>query len=203
MHKPFSQACENNREPILSILKPVFSGCRRILEIGSGTGQHAVFFAEQLPHLFWHTSDLPENHAGIKAWLADYAGSNLFPPLVLDMGKAHWEKDLSELSPVDGVFSANTSHIMSWPQVEQMLAGVGRLLPAGGIFALYGPFNYDGEYTSDSNAAFDTMLRQRDPASGLRDMDDILDTAEAASLFLIQDNEMPANNRLLVFGKRG
>lgn len=197
MEKPFSQACENNREPILAVLTRVFAGARRVLEIGSGTGQHAVYFAAHLPHLLWQTSDLPPNHAGIRAWLQDYSGFNALPPLALDVTAADWGVQ------ADAVFSANTSHIMSWAQVQQMLAGVGKLLPAGGIFALYGPFNYDGEYTSASNASFDAMLRARDPASGLRDMDDMLDAAEVASLFLIQDNEMPANNRLLVFGKRG
>jgi SAM-dependent methyltransferase len=185
--RPFSEACERNRAPILAVLKRVFADRRRVLEIGSGTGQHAAYFAPELPHLVWLASDVAENLPGIRAW-----GSN---PIELDVGKPWPEVD------ADAVFSANTCHIMSWPQVEGLFAGVGRLLPAGGVFALYGPFNYHGEHTSESNARFDAMLRARDPASGLRDLDDIQRLAQAAGLGLAEDNAMPANNRLLVFQK--
>lgn len=185
--KPYSEASERNRAPILAILKRVFADRKRVLEIGSGTGQHAAYFAPELPHLVWQASDVAENLPGVRAWVSDP------PPIELDVGGV-WPA-----LAIDAVFSANTCHIMSWPQVESLFAGVGRLLPPGGVFALYGPFNYHGEHTSDSNARFDAMLRSRDPASGLRDFDDIAALAKRAGLILLEDNAMPANNRLLVW----
>jgi cyclopropane fatty-acyl-phospholipid synthase-like methyltransferase len=188
--KPFSEASERNRGPILEVLKRIFSNARVVLEIGSGTGQHAAYFAPELPHLVWQASDLAENLAGIREWISTPT------PLELDV-----DQKWPELA-VDAVFSANTCHIMSWPQVERMFAEVGRLLPARGVFALYGPFNYGGRHTSESNARFDAMLRARDPASGLRDVDDLLQLASLNRLRLVEDNAMPANNRLLVFQKQ-
>jgi hypothetical protein len=183
--KPFSEASERNRDPILAILKRVLRDRKRVLEIGSGTGQHAAYFAPELPHLVWQASDVAENLPGIREWVSNPS------PIELDV-----EKDWPKLE-VDAVFSANTCHIMSWPQVERMFMGIGRLAPE--VLALYGPFNYSGRATSESNARFDAILRARDPASGLRDLDDILNLAHAAGLKLEEDNAMPANNRLLVF----
>ena len=185
--KPFSEASERNRAPILAILKRVFADRKHVLEIGSGTGQHAAYFAPELPHLVWQASDVADNLPGIREWVSDPT------PIELDVDKS-WPK-----LDVDAVFSANTCHIMSWPQVKRLIAGVGRLLPPGGVFALYGPFNYHGKHTSDSNARFDAMLRSRDPASGLRDFESITARAEMAGLTLHEDNAMPANNRLLVW----
>jgi cyclopropane fatty-acyl-phospholipid synthase-like methyltransferase len=187
--KPFSEASERNRGPILAILKRVFKDTKRVVEIGSGTGQHAAYFAVELPHLVWQASDVAEHLPGIREWIADP------PPIELDVDKP-WPA-----VEADAVLSANTCHIMSWPQVERMFAGIGRLLPKRGVFALYGPFNYQGKHTSESNARFDAMLRGRDPASGLRNFEDIRALAEAAGLTLREDNAMPANNRLLVFQK--
>jgi SAM-dependent methyltransferase len=188
--KPFSEASERNRGPILEVLKRILSRTRFVLEIGSGTGQHAAYFAAELPHLVWQASDVAENLPGIREWVSEP------PPIEFDVDKEWPQLD------VDAVFSANTCHIMSWPQVERMFAGVGRLLPAYGVFALYGPFNYGGRHTSESNARFDAMLRARDPASGLRDVDDIVRLAALNGLGLEEDNAMPANNRLLVFQKQ-
>jgi SAM-dependent methyltransferase len=185
--KPFSEASERNREPILAILKRVFKDRKRVLEIGSGTGQHAAYFAPELPHLVWQASDVAENLPGIREWVSDPA------PIELNV-----DKEWPALS-ADAVFSANTCHIMSWPQVEKMFLGIGRLLPPGGVFALYGPFNYHGKHTSESNARFDAMLRRNDPASGLRDFEKIRLLAQTAGLSLQEDNAMPANNRLLVW----
>ena len=185
--KPFSGACERNREPILAILKRVFADRTHVLEIGSGTGQHAAYFAAELPHLVWQASDVAENLPGIRQWVSDPA------PIELDV-----DREWPALT-VDAVFSANTCHIMSWPQVERLFSGVGRVLPASGIFALYGPFSYHGNHTSESNARFDAMLRRTDPASGLRDFDDVCALAKRAGLKLAQDNAMPANNRMLVW----
>jgi len=194
MHKPFSQACENNKQPILAVLRRHFGGVHEVLEIGSGTGQHAAFFAEHLPHLVWQTSDLIENHSGINAWIDEAAANNLRRPLALDVTSRPWPHGAT-----DAVFSANTAHIMAWPAVEAMIAGVGTVLAPGGVFCLYGPFNYDGEYTSESNAFFDHSLRQRDPASGIRDFEKVDALARDAGLELIEDQAMPANNRTLVW----
>jgi len=183
--KPFSEACERNRAPILEVLKRAFANSRRVLEIGSGTGQHAAYFAPELPHLIWQASDVAEHLPGIRQWIPDPA------PIELDVDR-EWPR-----IQADAVFSANTCHIMSWPQVERMFAGIGRLRPE--VFALYGPFNYNGRHTSDSNARFDAMLRHRDPASGLRDVEAIIALAERHGMKLAEDNAMPANNRLLVF----
>lgn len=194
--KPTAESCLQNRAPILTVLRAVLAGRRRLLEIGSGTGQHAVYFAPELPHLQWQTSDLEENHAAIHAWLADAGSPNILPPLALDVRTRPWPADA-----VDAVFSANTAHIMGWDAVEAMFAGVGRVLEEGGVFALYGPFNYGGGYTADSNARFDAWLRQRDPASGVRDFEALDALARTAGLRLWQDYAMPADNRTLVWRK--
>jgi SAM-dependent methyltransferase len=192
---PFSQACENNKAPILEVLKNVLSRSSRVLEIGSGTGQHAVYFAPALPHLVWQTSDLPDNHPGIIAWQQAYPADNLLPPIVVDLQEGTWPGGF------DAVFSANTTHIIGWPLVENMLLLAGRHLPEGGVLALYGPFNYKGHYTSESNRAFDEMLKRRDPSSGIRDVERVIATARGHGLESAQDHAMPANNRLLVFRK--
>jgi SAM-dependent methyltransferase len=196
MNKPFSEACERNRAPILEVLRAAFGERRRVLEIGSGTGQHAAYFASALPQLVWQPSDVADNLPGIRAWVKEAAAPNLRPPIALDVDSA-WP-DIA----ADAAFSANTCHIMSWPQVERMLAGVGRLLPAEGVFCLYGPFKYGGRHTAESNARFDAMLRGRDPASGLRDAEAIAAAAEREYLRRTEDISMPANNRLLVFRKQ-
>ncbi|MCW8848004.1 MAG: class I SAM-dependent methyltransferase [Sedimenticola sp.] len=190
--KPYSESCDQNREPILSVIQPLFKESTAVLEIGSGTGQHAVYFSSRMPHLNWYTSDCPEYHEGISLWLEEAALPNLHPPLQLDVSRSVWP----ELA-VDAVFSANTAHIMHWPDVVAMMAGVGRLLPAGGLFALYGPFNYNGKFSSGSNARFDGWLKSRDPAMGVRDFEALDDLAKQAGLQLLNDYEMPVNNRLL------
>ncbi|NNG12351.1 MAG: DUF938 domain-containing protein [Halobacteria archaeon] len=192
--KQFSEACEENKQPILAVLEMQFSGSRTVLEIGSGTGQHAVFFARQLPHVTWQPSDLPASHASIDAWRAEAQLPNLLAPLTLDVRADQWP-----LQNYDAVFSANTTHIMSWPAVQVMFSGIGKLLQTGGVFCLYGPFNYNRCYTSTSNARFDEWLKQRDPASGLRDFEDLYRLAGENGLAPAHDYEMPVNNRLLVW----
>ena len=191
MIKPYSAACDNNRQPILEIIEVLFANCKEILEIGSGTGQHAVYFAEKLSHLIWHSSDMQENHAGIELWLSEAHLPNTPPPLILDVTRAHWP----ELK-VDAVFCANTIHIIGWDSVKAMIAGAGKLLPDNGLLVLYGPFNYNNAYTSESNARFDIWLKQRDPESGIRNFEDVEKLANAA------DYAMPANNRLLCWIKQ-
>ena len=194
--KPFSEACEQNKQPILAVLQQHFADVHRVLEIGSGTGQHAVFFAAQLPHLQWLTSDVSELHAGIDAWLAEARLPNVSHPLELDVNQPDWPVEY-----IDAVFSANTVHIMDWPSVENMFAGIGRVLQSQGVFCLYGPFNYHGSYTSDSNARFDMWLKQRDPRSGIRDFEALNDLAHQHGMRLCTDHAMPANNRTLVWIK--
>lgn len=194
--KPFAESCEQNKLPILDVLREVLAQASAVLEIGSGTGQHAVFFGRELPYLSWYTSDQLPYHAGIRAWLEEAALPNVHGPAVLDVCQADWPT-----VAVDAVFSANTAHIMDWPSVRAMFARVGGLLPDGGIFCLYGPFNYDGSYTSESNERFDAWLRARDPASGVRDFEALDELARAAGMVLQRDYEMPANNRTLVWTK--
>lgn len=191
--KPYSEACERNRAPILAVLKRVFASCAKVLEIGSGTGQHAAYFAPELPHLVWQPSDVAAHLPGIALWV--HGMSNVATPIPLNVDDA-WPS-----LEADAAFSANTCHIMSWPQVERMVEAVARMLPAGGLFALYGPFHYGGQPTSPGNARFDAMLRSQDPASGIRDFEAIVALGERYDLHLEEDNGMPANNRLLVFRK--
>ena len=193
--KPYSESCEQNRAPIQAVLDEVFADRTLVLEIASGTGQHAVYFGQALPHLVWQTSELPENHAGIQAWLDEAQLPNVRPPLEIDVAAPAWP--LSD--QVDAVFNANTVHIVSWPAVEKMFAGIGRVLAPGGVLCMYGPFNYGGQFTSESNARFDVWLKNRDPNSGVRDFEAINRLAEAQGLTLWQDIAMPANNRSLVW----
>ncbi len=192
--KQYSEACEENKLPILAVLRRELAGCRRILEIGSGTGQHAVYFAQQLPNLVWQPSDVAAQHASIDAWRADAQLDNVLPPLALDVTAGQWPQ-----SRYDGLFSANTTHIMSWDAVQAMFEGIGNVLVPGGKFCLYGPFNYNGNYTSASNARFDCYLKDRDPCSGIRDFTDLDTLAVANGLKFRADHEMPVNNRLLVW----
>jgi SAM-dependent methyltransferase len=196
MNKPYSEACDRNRDPILAVIEPLLVECKAVLEIGSGTGQHAVYFAEKMPHLLWHTSDRDEYHQGIGQWLEEARLANLRPPLSLDVTRWPWPA-----LAVDAVFSANTAHIMHWSEVEALFSGVGELLPENGFFLLYGPFNYEGRYTSDSNERFDARLKSRDPLSGIRDFEALVRLASRAGLLLRQDFAMPANNRILFWEK--
>jgi len=195
--KPYSEACERNREPILAVIRPVLATSRAVLEIGSGSGQHAVYFAAALPHLVWYPSDCEGAIPGMRLWIDEAGLTNLRSPQVLDVNEAPWG-----ISAVDAVFSANTAHIMQWREVQALMEGVGALLPPGGVFLLYGPFNYNGRYTSDSNRHFDTWLKARDPGSGIRDFEAVNALAAQAGLDLEQDAAMPANNRILHWRKR-
>ncbi|RMG51112.1 MAG: DUF938 domain-containing protein [Gammaproteobacteria bacterium] len=194
MNKPYAESCDQNREPILEILRLYLPERHTLLEIGSGTGQHAVYFAPEFPHLLWQTSDVTENHAGIRQWIAESCCPNVLDPIALDVNQPDWPEPGYE-----AVFSANTAHIMDWGSVEAMFAGIGRVLNPGGVFLLYGPFNYGGKYTSESNARFDHWLKSRDPASGIRNFDDLDWLAQDHGLELVADHAMPANNRTLVW----
>ena len=196
MDRPFSQACENNRGPILEVLEPLIRDKTCALEIGSGTGQHAVWFAQQLPQLVWQTSDLPQNHAGIRLWLEHQPSPNLRPPIALDMLADSWPD-----ANYDVIYSANTAHIMPWQGVINMFAQVGLHLLPGGLFCLYGPMGYAGVIAPQSNIQFDQHLRQQAAHMGIRDFHDINRLALNAGLVLLDDHPMPANNRLLIWEK--
>jgi SAM-dependent methyltransferase len=195
LEKPFAPACERNREPILAVLRAHFADRRRVLEIGSGTGQHAVHFAAALPHLTWQASDRAANLPGIRTWLDEAALANTPPPIELDVAGA-WPA-----GPFDAIFTANTLHIMGWDEVECLFAALPRVLGGDAAVAIYGPFNYGGRFTSDSNAAFDARLRAEDPRQGIRDFEAVEALARDAGLGLVADHAMPANNRTLVFAK--
>jgi cyclopropane fatty-acyl-phospholipid synthase-like methyltransferase len=195
--KPHSDACERNREPILAVLRQHFADRRRVLEIGSGTGQHAVYFAAALPHLVWQTSELESNLSGIRLWLEESSLPNLPPPIALDVtGTWPGEK-------FDAVFTANTLHIMSWEHVRALFSALPKVVTRDAILAVYGPFNYDGRFTSPSNAAFDEWLRQRSPESGIRDFAAVDELARSIGFSLVEDRAMPANNRTLVWRRSG
>ena len=192
-HKPFSPACERNQDAILAVLRVHFADRARALEIGSGTGQHAVHFARALPQLIWQTSDVPANLPGIRSWLAEARLGNTPAPIEFDINGTAPE------GRYDAVFTANTLHIMNWPQVEAFFAGLPAVAKPGAVLAVYGPFNYGGQYSSPSNASFDEMLRARDPQSGIRDFERVDALARAAGFMLTADHPMPANNRTIVW----
>jgi len=193
MEKPYSAACERNREPILQVLRAHFADRHRVLEIGSGTGQHAVFFAAALPHLSWQASDVAEHLPGIRLWLDEAHLPNTPPPLTFDVSAA------VPPGTYDAVFTANTLHIMGWPEVQRLFAALPQSMSPGALLIVYGPFNYQGRFTSDSNAQFDAQLRQYQPQRGIRDFEAVDALAQAAGLRLIEDRAMPANNRCIVW----
>jgi len=201
LQKNFSQASENNKDPILRVLMEWLADCKALLEIGSGTGQHALFFSEHLPQLRWYCSDLEVNHPSINAWLDEAVHENFVRPIVLDVScPAHWDSARQLCDQGFGaMFSANTAHIMSWGDVCRMFEGVSSLLAPEGVFLLYGPFNRNGEFTSPGNEAFDRQLRVSSPDMGIRDDRDIVGLAKLCGLIFADDIPMPANNRILVF----
>lgn len=191
---PFSEACERNKGPILAVLREALAESTSVLEIGSGTGQHAVHFARQLLHLDWQPTDRGEYLPSLAARIALEGPPNLRSPVELDVDGRNWP-----FGGMDAVFSANTLHIMSWSTVASFFEGIGRVLLQGGLLLVYGPFRYDGAFTSASNAAFDADLRSRDPASGIRDFEAVDALARTQGLCLVKDHAMPANNQLLAW----
>ena len=193
---PFSEACERNKEPILGVLRDCFADRTQVLEIGSGTGQHAVHFTRHLTHLTWHPTEQLSYLPDLAARVQLEGHPNLRPPTLLDVRQSVWP-----VRSVDAVFTANTLHIMSWPEVIAMYHGIGSVLAPGGLLCVYGPFRYDGRYTSESNREFDRALQERDPSSGLRDVQALTALAAPYGLRLMVDHDLPAFNRLLVFAK--
>jgi hypothetical protein len=227
--KQVSAACERNKDPILAVLRRAFSESAHVLEIGSGTGQHAVFFALNLPHLIWQTSDLPPYHESIQAYIEESGALNLRAPIVLDTGRRdaadqlraglerrsapvqakRWSitawfrkrlpRDRASAPPIDAVFTANTIQIMSEADIVGMFRLLENILPVSGRFCLYSPLQYSGRHTSPGNADFDASLKARDPRMGVRDFELLDGLAREAGLLLVQDHAMPANNRLLEY----
>ncbi len=194
--KQYSESCTQNQKSILSIIQPLLANVGSVLEIGSGTGQHAVYFAEHMPHLSWQASDQSQYLPSINAWI-DAANLDKLPIAIeLDVTQP-WSG-----VKVESIFSANTVHIMSWEMVIDFFDEVGRNLDTGGLFILYGPFNYKGQYTSQSNANFDLWLKNRDPSSAIRDFEALNQLAQKAGLSLVSDYTMPANNRILYWVKQ-
>jgi len=194
---PVSEACERNKGPILEILAGAFAHTRKVLEIGSGTGQHATHFAAHLPHLIWQPSDTGDYLTGLRERI-EYEGTpNLRPPVELDVRALPWPAE-----PVDAVFTANTLHIMGWDAVKDLFRGVGAVMSGPAILCIYGPFRYGGRFTSASNADFDRYLRARDPESGIRDFEEVNTLSSEQGLTLLADHSMPANNQLIIWHKR-
>lgn len=196
MEKPFAPSCERNREPILDVLRRYCADRERVLEIGSGTGQHAVHFAAALPQLTWQSSDRAENLPGIRAWLDEAALPNTPAPLEFDVS-GKWPAER-----YDAIFSANTLHIMAWPEVEHLFAHLPTITAPDATLIVYGPFNYAGIYSSDSNAAFDEWLKARGAHMAIRDAEAVDTLAGSAGFDLIDDVAMPANNRCRVWRRR-
>jgi len=194
--KPYAPACDRNRDPILAVLQAHFSDRKHVLEIGSGTGQHAVHFAAAMRELIWQTSDRAENLPGIRAWLDEAKLPNTPPPIELDVAQGPPQGNY------DAIFSANTLHIMSWPEVEALFAALPSMTSEDAKLAIYGPFNYGGEFTSASNAAFDESLKSRAPHMGIRDIEAVDRLARAAGFAMIDDVAMPANNRTLIWQRQ-
>jgi cyclopropane fatty-acyl-phospholipid synthase-like methyltransferase len=192
----YSEAAERNKEPIRSALAHWLPDQGQVLEIGSGTGQHAVYFARHFPHLFWLTSDLPENHPGIRALIQASALENLAGPIALDVRDEDWPK-----LTVQAIYTSNTCHIMAWESVLMLFEKVSRLLPEGGRFLTYGPFNVDGEFTSDSNREFDASLKRIGAHMGIRDLTSLEARARDLGLILLDRRQMPANNMLLCWSR--
>lgn len=196
MKKPFSPACERNRKDIIKQLQKVLAHSKSVLEIGSGSGQHAIWFAPRLPWLEWYTSDLASRNAGLKTWLSESPNGNLHLPIALDVC------DLWPNFGHDAVFSANTTHIMPWTTVTQLFLSAAETLPVGGLLCLYGPFIYQLRDLARSNQVFDAELKHQDVHQGLRYFDALNRVAERACLWLVCDTALPANNRLLVWRKK-
>jgi cyclopropane fatty-acyl-phospholipid synthase-like methyltransferase len=193
----FSEASERNKDPILNVLRGCLTDGSQVLEIGSGSGQHAVYFAANLPGVTWLPTERTEEFAALAERIQAEGGSNLCAAVPLDVSQHPWP-----VGSTDAIFSANTFHIMSWQAVLTLLQTAGRVIRPDGLLIVYGPFQYGGQHTADSNRQFDGMLRRRDPASGIRDAQVLQQAASDAGLVLEADHAMPANNRLLVFRRQ-
>lgn len=193
---PHSEACERNKQPILDVLSELVGDAKTLLEVGSGTGQHAVYLSRHLSPLIWQPSDTDGYLPGLRARVAAEGGANLLAPLDLNVSQNQWPD-----ARYDVVFSANTLHIMSWQAVNDFFEGMKQAVSNSGLLVVYGPFKYRGDFTSVSNREFDQSLRMRDAAMGIRDFEEVNELAEMSGLELQADHKMPANNQCLVWRK--
>ncbi|MEH2255098.1 DUF938 domain-containing protein [Nostoc sp.] len=203
--RKYAPATQRNREPILEVLLQVLPESGTILEIASGTGEHAVFFASRLKDYLWLPTDVnPQSRASIISWTEHNVCDNVYAPLELDVTEPVWavengEFDWLNTKPIVAIVNINMIHISPRSAYLGLMAGAGRILKAGGILYLYGPFKQGGEHTAASNAAFDEYLRTENPEWGVRNLDDIIAVARAQNLILQQIYQMPANNLSVVF----
>jgi len=195
--KQLSASSERNKDPILDVLKRVLPENGLVLEVASGTGQHAVHFASAIPHLKWQPSDInPEFRASQDAWRAEANLANLHPSVHLDVTEKSWP-----VVAADAIVNSNMIHIAPWQVCIGLLDGAARLLPQGGVLFMYGPYRINGEHTADSNARFDRSLRMRDPSWGIRDLDEVISEAASRGLEHVETVQMPANNLSVVYRK--
>jgi SAM-dependent methyltransferase len=193
----YAPAALRNRDPILALLRRVLPASGLVLEIASGTGEHAAYFARALPDLDWQPSDCdPDMFSSIVAHAVDNGSENLLPPLPLEAAACDWP-----VAHVDAIICINMIHIAPWRACEGLLRGAGRALPSGGVLYLYGPYRIDGRHTADSNAAFDDWLRAQNPAWGVRDLAEVAALASQHSLAVAETVAMPANNLSVVLRK--
>ncbi len=196
--RKYSEAYERNKDPIVKELQRLLKDSKTVLEIGSGTGQHAIYFSRQLSYLVWQPSDLAINLESIRAWIDYDSSPNIESPIELDVTNLPWE-----VPKYNAIFSANTFHIMSWSQIENFFMGVSQVIEKDGNLIIYGPFSLNGIHTSPSNEQFDLYLKKRDPLSGVRDREMIDDLAKAQGLQLKETIPMPANNYILHWKRVG
>ena len=194
MNRPYSESCDHNKVAIYDVIEPYLEG--EVLEIGSGTGQHAVHFAELKPNVSWQCSDLAGNIPGIMAWIQFSALTNLSMPVELDVA-GDWPPRSFNL-----IYTANSFHIMGEAEVKECIRGVASCLNKNGFFIVYGPFNYNGQFSSDSNRQFEQWLKARNPNSGIKDVGWLEELAAGSNLELVKDIAMPANNRILIWKTR-
>ncbi len=193
MNRPYAESCDQNKDAIHDVIQPYLQNGIEVLEIGSGTGQHAVYFAELHPEIEWQTSDREENIPGIQNWLDFVSLSNLASPLLLDVCN-DWPGTQYDL-----IFTANSLHIMNENEVDRCICGAAESLKPGGFLIVYGPFNYNGGFTSESNRQFERWLKQNNPASSIKHFEVVNNIAVHSGLKLFDDIGMPANNRILIW----
>ncbi len=193
----YSPAAEKNKTPVLEVLRERLAPTARVLEVGSGSGQHALHFTEALPELRWQPTEHPAVMPALEANLGAAGREAILPPLALDLAADSWP-----IGPFDGVYAANVMHIVSVPLGEALLRGAASVLGEGGQLLLYGPYRFGGAFTTESNAEFDQWLKARDPASGVRDFEAAAAAAEAVGLVFADNRAMPSNNQLLCFRRR-
>ena len=194
--KQFAPSCDQNKDEILAVLQEALPPSGSVLEIGSGTGQHAVYFAARLPHLIWQPTDLPANLPSIRAWCAEASLTNVRPPLELDLLTSPWPVESAH-----AVVCINTTHIVSWSGVENLFAAAGRVLAPGGVLYVYGAYRYATRPLEPSNEKFDRWLKSRDAVSGVRDFEAVNALAQRHGLQLTADRAMPGNNRSIWWAK--